>query len=99
MNAQEYLDLARKEERNDATIQTNTILQLHICMAQVLSTRFPRKELTEQFQEIELQVNAAREVEYVLQLEQLYDNRWKTYMTTIFWTLRLTSTRSSASRK
>lgn len=33
------------------------------------------KELEENFKQIEQQVSTAREIEHVLQLEQLYDNR------------------------
>ncbi|WP_291812735.1 hypothetical protein [Limnobacter sp.] len=77
MNAQEYLDLARKEERERRNNPNQYDLYSYTYVW--LKSRRPdlAKELTEQFQEIELQVNAAREVEHVLQLEQLYDNRWE----------------------
>lgn len=77
MNAQEYLDLARKEERERRNNPNQYDLYSYTYVW--LKSRRPdlAKELTDQFQEIELQVNAAREVEHVLQLEQLYDNRWE----------------------
>ena len=77
MNAQEYLDLARKEERERRNNPNQYDLYSYTYVW--LKSRRPdlAKELTDQFEEIELQVNAAREVEHVLQLEQLYDNRWE----------------------
>jgi hypothetical protein len=77
MNAQEYLDLARKEERERRNNPNQYDLYSYTYVW--LKSRRPdlAEELTEQFKEIELQVNAAREVENVLQLEQLYDNRWE----------------------
>ena len=77
MKAKEYLDLARKEERDrrDNPNQYDLYSYTYVW----LKSRRPdlAEELTKQFQEIELQVNAAREVEHALQLEQLYDNRWE----------------------
>ena len=77
MKAEEYLDLARKEER-DRRNNPNQY-DLYSYTYGWLKSRRPdlAEELTKQFQEIELQVNAAREVEHALQLEQLYDNRWE----------------------
>ena len=77
MKAEEYLDLARKEER-DRRNNPNQY-DLYSYTYEWLKSRRPdlAEELTKQFQEIELQVNAAREVEHALQLEQLYDNRWE----------------------
>jgi hypothetical protein len=77
MNAQEYLGLARKEERERRNNPNQYDLYSYTYVW--LKSRRPdlAKELTDQFEEIELQVNAAREVENVLQLEQLYDNRWE----------------------
>jgi uncharacterized protein YbcC (UPF0753/DUF2309 family) len=42
-----------------------------------LKSRQPNlaKELEENFKQIEQQVSTAREIEHVLRLEQLYDNR------------------------
>ena len=77
MKAKEYLDLAHKEERDrrDNPNQYDLYSYTYVW----LKSRRPdlAEELTKQFQEIELQVNAAREVEHALQLEQLYDNRWE----------------------
>ena len=77
MKAKEYLDLARKEERDrrDNPNQYDLYSYTYVW----LKSRRPdlAEELTKQFQEIELQVNAAREVEHALQLEQLYDNCWE----------------------
>ena len=77
MKAEEYLDLARKEER-DRRNNPNQYDQYSYTYVWLKSRRPDlAEELTKQFQEIELQVNAAREVEHALQLEQLYDNRWE----------------------
>lgn len=77
MKAEEYLELARKEERERRNNPNQYDLYSYTYVW--LKSRRPdlAKELTEQFQNIELQVNAAREIENVLQLEQLYDNRWE----------------------
>ncbi len=77
MKAEEYLDLARKEERDRRNNPNQYDLYSYTYVW--LKSRRPdlAEELTKQFQEIELQVNAAREVEHALQLEQLYDNRWE----------------------
>lgn len=77
MKAEEYLELARKEERERRNNPNQYDLYSYTYVW--LKSRRPdlAKELTEQFQDIELQVNAAREIENVLQLEQLYDNRWE----------------------
>ena len=77
MKAEEYLDLARKEERDRRNNPNQYDLYSYTYVW--LKSRRPdlAEELTKRFQEIELQVNAAREVEHALQLEQLYDNRWE----------------------
>ena len=77
MKAEEYLELARKEERERRNNPNQYDLYSYTYVW--LKSRRPdlAKELTEQFQDSELQVNAAREIENVLQLEQLYDNRWE----------------------
>ena len=77
MKAEEYLDLARKEERDRRNNPNQYDLYSYTYVW--LKSRRPdlAEELTKQFQEIELQVNAAREVEHALQPEQLYDNRWE----------------------
>ena len=77
MKAEEYLDLARKEERDRRNNPNQYDLYSYTYVW--LKSRRPdlAEELTKQFQEIELQVNAASEVEHALQLEQLYDNRWE----------------------
>ena len=77
MKAEEYLDLARKEERDRRNNPNQYDLYSYTYIW--LKSRRPdlAEELTKQFQEIELQVNAAREVEHALQLVQLYDNRWE----------------------
>ena len=77
MRAEEYLELARKEERERRNNPNQYDLYSYTYVW--LKSRRPdlAKRLTDQFKEIELQVNAAREVEHVLQLEQLYDNRWE----------------------
>ena len=77
MKAEEYLDLARKEDRDRRNNPNQYDLYSYTYVW--LKSRRPdlAEELTKQFQEIELQVNAAREVEHALQLEQLYDNRWE----------------------
>ena len=73
MKAKEYLDLARKEERDRRNNPNQYDLYSYTYVW--LKSRRPdlAEELTKQFQEIELQVNAAREVEHALQLEQLYE--------------------------
>jgi len=77
MKADEYLDLARKEERERR--QNPNQYELYSYTFTWLKSRRPdlAKELEDQFKKIELQVNAARDVENALQLEQLYDNRWE----------------------
>ena len=77
MKAEEYLDLARKEERDRRNNPNQYDLYSYTYVW--LKSRRPdlAEELTKQFQKIELQVIAAREVEHALQLEQLYDNRWE----------------------
>ena len=75
MKADEYMDLARKEEqeRRQNPNQYDLYSYTYVC----LKSRHPNlaKELEENFKQIEQQVSTAREIEHVLQLEQLYDNR------------------------
>ena len=71
MKAEEYLDLARKEERD----RRNNPNQYDLYSYTYVWLKSRRPDLAEDL--IELQVNAAREVEHALQLEQLYDNRWE----------------------
>ena len=77
MKAEEYLDLACKEERDRRNNPNQYDLYSYTYVW--LKSRRPdlAEELTKQSsEEIELR-NAAREVEHALQLEQLYDNLWE----------------------
>ena len=75
MKADEYMDLARKEEQDRR--QNHNQYDLYSYTYVWLKSRQPdlAKELEENFKQIEQQVSTAREIEHVLQLEQLYDNR------------------------
>lgn len=75
MKADEYLDLARKEERERR--QNPNQYELYSYTFTWLKSRRPdlAKELEDQFKEIEQEVSTAREIENVLQLQELYDNR------------------------
>ena len=75
MKADEYMDLARQEEKERR--QNPNQYELYSYTYVWLKTRQPSlaKELEENFKQIEQQVSTAREIEHVLHLEQLYDNR------------------------
>ena len=75
MKAEEYLELARKEERERRNNPNQ--YELYSYTYVWLKSRNPElaKELEDNFKKIELQVNSAREIEKVLRLEELYDNR------------------------
>ncbi len=75
MKAEEYLELARKEERERRNNPNQ--YELYSYTYVWLKSRNPElaKELEDNFKNIELQVNSAREIEQVLRLEELYDNR------------------------
>ena len=75
MKAKEYLELAHKEERERRNNPNQ--YELYSYTYVWLKSRNPElaKELEANFKNIELQVNSAREIEEVLRLEELYDNR------------------------
>ena len=75
MKAKEYLELAHKEERKRRNNPNQ--YELYSYTYVWLKSRNPElaKELEDNFKNIELQVNSAREIEQVLRLEELYDNR------------------------
>ena len=75
MKAKEYLELAHKEERERRNNPNQ--YELYSYTYVWLKSRNPElaKELEDNFKNIELQVNSAREIEQVLRLEELYDNR------------------------
>lgn len=75
MKAEEYLELAHKEERERRNNPNQ--YELYSYTYVWLKSRNPElaKELEDNFKKIELQVNSAREIEEVLRLEELYDNR------------------------
>lgn len=75
MKAEEYMDLAHKEEQKRR--QNPNQYDLYSYTYVWLKSRQPNlaKELEENFKQIEQQVSTAREIEHVLRLEQLYDNR------------------------
>ena len=75
MKAEEYLELARKEERERRNNPNQ--YELYSYTYVWLKSRNPElaKELEDNFKKIELQVNSVREIEEVLRLEELYDNR------------------------
>ena len=75
MKAEEYLELARKEERERRNNPNQ--YEFYSYTYVWLKSRNPElaKELEDNFKNIELEVNSAREIEQVLRLEELYDNR------------------------
>tara|TARA_R100000426_G_C4754384_1_gene84645 strand:+ start:119 stop:379 length:261 start_codon:yes stop_codon:yes gene_type:complete len=75
MKAKEYLELAHKEERERRNNPNQ--YELYSYTYVWLKSRNPElaKELEDNFKNIELEVNSAREIEQVLRLEELYDNR------------------------
>ena len=69
------MELAHKEERERRNNPNQ--YELYSYTYVWLKSRNPElaKELENNFKNIELQVNSAREIEQVLRLEELYDNR------------------------
>lgn len=75
MKAKEYIELARKADKKTRNNPNQHELFTYIYVW--LHSRQPElaKELEEQFKQIELQVSTAREIEQVLYMDQLFDNR------------------------